>query len=296
MAVGDLISAARYNAMQSKVNMVLGIGSGEFGYGQPVESSPVSIGNNVNASHMQVIKADIVDAYVHQTGSFPTLPDIITDDDITDSAYLSYESFSNYIYTNKNDIFVATQSTTEFNRISSTRSTAWGGNAQPQSIFHEFSITFASANARRHFFNSGGEIRFAASITGGTGSKFTAWSNMLTSMGTLRFKHDTLASTNGLSSGIGNFGLTSTYQTLYVRGVTDNVTYSDNDYTIQGRGDQNSNVIQFKIEFNDGDTGGVGGLDEPVIGTLTSTISQLRATGIYVEVPSPTYQNIATLS
>jgi hypothetical protein len=296
MAVGDLISAARYNAMQSKVNMVLGIGSGEFGYGQPVDSSPVSLGNNVNASHMQVLKTDIIDAYVHQTGSFPTLPDIITDDDITDSAYLSYESFSNYIYTNKNDIFVATQSTTEFNRISSTRNTAWGGNAQPQSIFHEFSVTFASANARRHFFNSGGEIRFAASMTGGTGAKFTAWSNMLAAMGTLRFTHDTLVSTNGLSSNIGNFELTSTYQTLYVRGVTDNVTYSDNDYTIQGRGDQNSNVIQFRIEFNDGDTGGIGGLDEPVTGTLTSTISQLRATGIYVEVPSPTYQNITTLS
>lgn len=299
MAVGDIITAARYNAMQSKINQVLGNGSGVFGYGQPVESSPVLLGNNVNAAHMQVLKLDLVDAYVHQTGSFPTLTDVVVDEDITETVYAEYETVSNSVYTNKNNIFIPTQSTTEFNRTSSTRTTPWGGAAQPQSVFHEFTVTFATADARRHFFNSGGEIRFSASLTGGSGQKFTTWSTLFSTMGTLKFTHNNLIATSGLSSGLGNFDLTSTYQILYVKGAAGIYSYLDNDYTISARGAQTSNVIQFRIEFNDGDNGSnnnVPNVDEPVTGTLTSTISQLRATGIYVQVPSPTYQNTATLS
>ncbi len=294
MAVGDIISAARYNAMQSKINQVLGNGSGAFGYGQPVESSPVLLENNVNAAHMQVLKLDLVDAFVHQTGSLPALSDVIVDEDITEVVYAQYESISNSVYSGRNLIFISTQSTTEFNRISSTRSTIWGGAALPQSVYHEFTVTFASADARRHFFNTGGEIRFAASLTGGTGLKSATWSSMLSSIGTLKFTHNTLIATTGLSSNIGNFELTGTYQTIYVKG--DAPAYVNNDYIIRARGAQTSNIIQFQIEFNDGDNGEIGQLDEPVDGTLTSTISQLRATGQYVQVPSPTYQNTQTLS
>ena len=42
MAVGDLVTAARYNVIQSTVANVLGIGSGDKGYGQSLQSSQVA--------------------------------------------------------------------------------------------------------------------------------------------------------------------------------------------------------------------------------------------------------------
>ena len=53
-----------------------------------------------------------------------------------------------------------------------------------------------------------------------------------------------------------------------------------------------TNQIQFRAEWNDANTGNPN-YDEDVEGTLTSTITQFRATGVYVAVPTPTYQTNA---
>lgn len=49
MAVGDIITAARYNNLQSRVATVMGVGSGDDGYGQNLNSSQVAVGANVQA-------------------------------------------------------------------------------------------------------------------------------------------------------------------------------------------------------------------------------------------------------
>ena len=36
MAVGDIITAARYNIIRARINAVLGLGAGDEGYGQAV--------------------------------------------------------------------------------------------------------------------------------------------------------------------------------------------------------------------------------------------------------------------
>ena len=38
MAVGDIITAARYNNLQSRVATIMGVGSGDDGYGQIIRS------------------------------------------------------------------------------------------------------------------------------------------------------------------------------------------------------------------------------------------------------------------
>lgn len=295
MAVGEIISVARYNAMQAKISSVLGNGSDTFGYGQLVTSSPVSTSNTVNAQHMQSLKLDMVDVRVHQTGGdTPTITNVAVNEDITDAVYAEYEAIINTLYNNRLTVFESTQTSTE-NKLSSIRSTQWGGTAQPQSVYHEFQVTFNSADHRRHFFNSGGEIRFAANLSGGSGAKFTEWSSMLTAMGTVKFNYTTVTAGSGTGLGIGNFDLTSSYQTVFIKSGSG--VYADNDYTIKAKA--SGNVITFLIEFNDGATGtgsgGFGPVDDPVNGTLVSSISQLRATGLYVEVDTPGYQNIQTL-
>lgn len=176
------------------------------------------------------------------------------------------------------------------------------------SIQHEFEVTFpggytttsnagslvtaTGADHRRHFFNAGGEIRITPTITGGTGSKYNDWRTMITNLGTVKFNSTTATPTgSGTSFNIGNFNLTDTYQTIFEKygsGV-----YSENFIRIQARGAQNSNIVRFLVIFNDADT---GGFDETVTGTITNTVSQLRPTGSYVSLPTPTYRTIKNLS
>jgi hypothetical protein len=298
MAVGEIISAARYNAMQSKIGNVLGVGSGQFGYGQlPLASSQVSSTNTVNANHMQQLKTDLIKAYVHQTGNDPGLPNVVTDEDITDVVYANYETISNYIFNNKNDIFEPTQASVEA-KLTNQRTTSWGGNSQPQSVYHRFRVTFADDNQARYFFNAGGEVRFAASLTGGSGAKYLEWTGMLTAMGTVKFNYNTTTGGSGTSpNNIGYFELTNTDAIIWIKSGSG--VYSENDVIIYAR-KVSAGVIEFTVEFNDGATGSAGGgfgpVDDPVTGTLTSTITQLRPTGAYVSVNSPVYQTTTNLS
>lgn len=293
MAVGELITVARYNQMQSKVALVYGNGSGQYGYGQSLASNQVSSSDTVNATHMQNLKTDLTNAQVHQTGAVPSLDNVLSTQDITDAVYGDYETTASSVLSNAADV-VETQTSTE-SKLSSSRTQNWG-TAPASSVEHHFTVTFSSEDNRRHFFNAGGEIRFAASLTGGSGSKYTNWNAMLSALGTLKFSSSNMTGDSGTSSGLGNFELTSSFQTLYVK--TGSGVYSDNDYTIKAKAV--SNKIYFQVEFNDDATGSGGGgfedVDEPVTGTLVSTITQRRATGSYVEVPTPTYTNTQQLT
>ena len=298
MAVGEIITAARYNAMQAKVGQTLGNGAGTYGYGQNLESYQVTQSNTVTAIHMGNLKEDIINAYVHQTGSVPVLTTVVTDEDITDAVYGEYEVASNNVYSGHLNVYESTQASVEAKLVSPPRTTVWGGNSLPQSVYHEFKVTFNNSDHRRHFFNAGGEVRFTATLTGGSGTKYNEWNSMLSAMGTVKFTYGNCTGSSGTSLGLGNFDLTTSNQTVYIKAGSG--VYADNDYSIKARVSSAGDVIFFLIEFNDGATGsgsgGFGPVDDPVTGTLTSSISQLRATGPYVEVSSPGYINIQTLT
>jgi len=314
MATGDIITATRYNQIQATVSSVLGVGASDSGYGQTLVSSQVASTQIITAPHMNNLRTDMLSAYVHQTGSGTgfTLPILVSGNDLVSDApsavgkneYESYPALATTLLANRNTFTSQsrlTNFTLESNKIISTRTTAWGGSTQAQSIFHEVRIQFASANARRHYFNTGSEIRFVASLSnfpGGAGlSKFNNWSGMLTGMGTISFNSFETSNTgSGTAQAIGNFDLTTTYQTIFIKSGSD--VYSDNTYIIKAK-EADSQTLEFLIEFNDLDIG--IGTDEPVEGLLTSNVQQFRATGTSIGsvnkviVPSPQYQNTRTL-
>lgn len=309
MAVNDLITAARYNVIQSKAGNVLGNGTGQLGYGEALSSYQLGVGSVVNDADMVRLRSDLVKIHAHQTGTLPAnLPIIPAGDDITDADYVLYETVADTVYTNKNQINVATQASVE-SKVSSQRTSVWGGGGQQNTIVHEFTVTFpggynvtningttqaaSGVDHRRHFFNAGGEIRFSASIINGTGLKTQDWANMFIAMASVKFDYNRTYASSGAGSNIGNFDLTDSYQTLFIKAGSS--SYSDNSYTVKAKGAQNTNVITFKIEISD-NNGGAVVYDEAVNGTLTSSISQLRPTGSYVSVSSPTYQNVTLLA
>ena len=86
--VGDSITAAQYNGLQSRIQQVLGNGSGDFGYGQTLESSQVNAptspgagdGDSITALQMQELHDDMSKAYTHQTGNPLPVKDIAQED------------------------------------------------------------------------------------------------------------------------------------------------------------------------------------------------------------------------
>ena len=294
MSIGDIISASRYNAMQATVTQVLGNGTNNFGYGQTLSSSIVAPSATVNATHMQRLKTDLIDAFAHQNGAIPSLPTISSSNDISNSQYVAYESVTGTI-TGANRFNIDPAEGTTSSLASSTRTATWNGT-----ITHEFTITFASANARRHFFNAGGEIRFGAQLSAPGDAKASSWLSFLSAMQSVIFNHTTCLSTASIttdtSAAIGNFDLVdaAAYVQIYTNSKV--TGYSDTFYTISAK--STANTLTFLVEFVDGPgaTGPSGLVDEDVTGNISSSISQFRATGAYVSVPSPAFSNVSALS
>lgn len=311
---GSNITAADYNDLQSRINNILGNGSGQTGYGQILSSSQVTANiDSITALQMENLRDDLNDAYQHQFNTDVPINEIFTGNIIgadasnptntagsgstglTDGA----KGFNDYLSVMTD--LEASPTTANVNQmtpggaITSQRATPWNGT-----VTHEFTVTFSSADARRHFFNSGGEIWFDASLTSGSGSKDADWAGMLSTMGTVKFNYTSTGATGsnpGVGTAIGNYDLTSTYQTIFTKNGSA-AAYAENEYRVRAKA-VSASVIQFLVEFRDLDEGDQTGLgpavDEDVGGTLASTIRQLRATGVYVAVPSPSYANTSTL-
>lgn len=303
MAVGQIISARRYNELQGRILAILGQGSGDKGYNQGAASLPVPVGGIVYADNVNRLYNDMVKIYAHQTGVVPTsINTVATEDDITDALYNEFNTLITAAEAAPQRFVVhSSQAVVESAGINNSRSTEWGGTAQPQSIIHEFTATFSSSTARRAFFNAGGEIRINISLSHNllvsdpNYAKTVDWSNMLAAIGTIKFNYNSTSSTSGgpstFPSAIGNFQLTTSYQQVY-RKIGSGV-YVDNDAVLQAKllGD---NKIAFKLTLTD-DANGLGGADERVSGTVTSQVTQYRADGIYVDTPGPSWANLVTL-
>jgi len=293
---GSLITAANYNALQNRVGTLLGTGFGDTGYGQDLVSAPVGAEDTVTAEHMELLRTDINRAQVHQTGGLSALAEVQTSEKIgatnidgdVQKGFNQYVSVVDILEANKG-VVDGTQVTLE-TATTSTRFAAWNGT-----IIHSFTVTFSNADHRRAFFNAGGEIQMSGQIEGDNTAKGQDWNTILTNMGTIKFKANTTEKTGSAGSlqPIGNYDLSVSYQEIFERrGQAD--YYAENRYFIYAR-ETSDRAIQFSIEFYDLDEGDPND-DELVRGTLTSVVKQLRPTGSYVSVPSPSYSTQSNLS
>lgn len=318
------ITAARHNNLYARINNIIGNGAGRSGYGQGLGTgygdAPESFAvsklsesdtNLITAETLNAIYADMLRCRVHQIGTEPTeiaelisnvniiaedtsyeVTDegiVVVDPDGTKKGILDFETLMSQIETNK--FLVDTSQASVEPGITSTRSTSWNGL-----IYHEFTVTFRNADHRRHFFNTGGNIRISASNSGATNAKGLDWGQLCSSMGVIEFKYnETVCADLATSIAIGNYNLTTTYQTIfiYVGGGLYSGVYNSNLCEIKARY-TTDNVISFRFEFND--VASAGYRDENVTGRLVSTIQHYRADTDFISVPAPTYTNISNLS
>ena len=307
------ITAARLNNLQSRIALILGTGSGTNGYGQSVVSSQVNNSSDtVDAEDINNIFTDMLKARIHQVGVNETgirqvIADLnsvaeetssqindagntANDPEGTKKGIADYESLMTQVEADKLLVHVS-QAALE-PKLTSTRTATWNGL-----IYHTFTVTFASADQRRHYFNSGGEIRISSNNTGAATPKGLDWAALCSEVGIVKFSSQTtIASGSGQGYALGNNNLDSSYQICFLKTGSGSFSgiYAGNLYAVKAR-NVNTSVIEFRIEFNDIVVD--NNIDNNVDGALTSTIQQYRAVGPNsITSVSPTYFTSTSLS
>jgi hypothetical protein len=283
MPVGDLISATDYNTIRNTITSVVGTGSASRGYGQTINaSSAVTTTNQVTKAQWDLLRFDIYNALLHQTGSAPSIVTVGVGDVVRFGVSHPNSQYSTLATTADTNRFnVGTGQFLE-NLNVATRSTTDGWTSQ---AYCDVTVTFGTADQARYFFNSGGKIRITTTRTGGSGTaQNSSWSTVLTNAGARNY------------DGIGFYSLTSSFSTYYTATATG--AYSANTYRLQARVNVANNsagtatILTIRVLLTDPYT------DPPVIGpsgpvapsgpfppsdgvdgTLTTVVDEIKATG-----------------
>jgi hypothetical protein len=271
VAIGNQIEDTDYNALQDKVQALLGTGSGSRGYGQPVTSADVFQGNIITFAQWDALRNDILSVRVHQVGTTPVLASIVKGTPINFAIISNYSSVLDVADANRFNIGPGQSSVST--KATQTTSSSWSTQAQAV-----LTMTFANSNDARYFFNSGGKIRIIGSRSGGSDtSQNNAWTTFLANIGTISFGAATSALVNF-------YDLTLSYQTFYQTGLS--TPYSANFYRLEAACDVASNSsgtatqVQIRITLRDDYVDpGPPAPGDTVDGTLTLTVEELKAAG-----------------
>lgn len=293
-AQNDLILRDHYNTFATgsadgttdnnvaNINTVWGTGSGDKGYGQSTVLTAVSAGNTITATQWSTLIARLNSALTHQAGSGSGITGPVAGDLIA------------YISTLSGKITDAYNNRLNFNSTRGSASTTnydgtW--NVSSPTTFQQVrTVTFASGDAARYFFNAGGRIGITLSVpSGGTDNpKETDWTALVGSgVATLNFDATTSARTGtGYTlttdgSAIGYWDLTVSNQTL-IKLTSTTAAYTSNyvEILVSSNGAQGSNadkgsVITFTINYVDG---AADDQEDTTVPPIPNTLDQINMT------------------
>lgn len=263
---GGLIQTTDYNTFvgsasnssSGNINSVWSTGSGNVGYGQTALSQSATSTGTVTATQWSSLINTLNSVSTHQSGSGSGISAVTSGSTI---AYLSSLSTSlGTVYTNR--LNFATQGTTT---TGSTYSPAFsaGNSYAAQTWTFTRTITFASANQARYFFNAGGQLNFVTisavnnDASGRSGDWVTLIGTNLVNISAFRAqsnggKSGTGGTVNTNNTALGYYNLTTTAQTIA------KITSTTYTYT--------SDYVQVDVRSNgaqgaNGDTGSIIYLD-----------------------------------
>jgi len=180
--VNQIIYGSDYNTVQLSARRVLGDGflsGGDHGYGVTLASSLVPALSVITAAQWNNLIYDINRAYKHITGSNYTGYTSTATGNIS-YANLSYASDAiAYADTNRLTATEVTQTQVYTKSYTGT----WGGGGT--GLTTAFTITFASAEYARYFFNAGGRISLQGTYSYGSAvPQNDAWLSMMSQFST----------------------------------------------------------------------------------------------------------------
>ncbi len=302
--IGGKIRSSDFNGFIGNINDIVGIGNGDSGYGQDhLVMEELSSTQKIRASHWNKLLNAIHVAADHQ-GTTVSVPES-TSDPLFPSANKIIQLIPTLtadiasVVANKLNYDLA-QVAIETNKISSSKTYVNPSSGIPNwvgTVYYEFATNFSNDNHRRHFFNTGGEIRIGCDLApSGVDQQSLDWESLLNSVATIKMNVNTTVSSASVGTpGIGFNSLTTAYQKVYTKGGTSSY-YSSNQLNVYAKLNANHGVT-VKVSFDDvyvpdSGTGWTG--TDYVAGVLTVQVDQQRADGVVV-VPSPTYSHISEL-
>lgn len=320
-SVNSLVSVSDYNTIYNTVLSVMGAGNVTYGYGQPVYSSSKSEYAIISQSDWDLLRYDLLNAITHQSGS-ASLTEINEHQLISQSIIGSYETLSTQSVNNRfnvaNGQFLTVGANTDGSVLTSSKTFNGTTFVTPGVEFWRteisctLTVTFASANQARYFFNSGGEVRIQCARSGGAVSgQNTSWTNLLTSIGLKSFGGQTPTTGTTPMDGTNFYKLTSTFQSFY--SGSSSTPYASNRLQLEAACNVANNsggtatIVYIKVRFIDGYTDpGPGGTTTPPgsidanTGTFSVSVTEKRATGALqptgtFTITRPTY-SISALS
>jgi hypothetical protein len=176
---GDIIYGADYNTVQAKVRGVLGDGgiywsngSGDYsyGYGYPVTCALVEPNAIITALQWNDLLNDVNTAYTHITGNDYIGYTSAVNNPISHVYLNDANTAINYAISKRLSV-AATRQSLNANAFSNTYNgdaVPWGGGSSysPSGISSTFTLSFASADAARYYFNRGNYLRVFGTYSG----------------------------------------------------------------------------------------------------------------------------------
>ena len=242
----------------ANINTIWGIGTGRKGYGQTSTVSAVSAGNTITATQWATLLSRMTSIGNHQGTSITAIGNPSTGQTIT--AYAALSTNISTLFTDSNASSAAANGADS--SASTTTTGTWDVRAQTTKT-----VTFASANQLRYFFNAGGHIRMSFSLTGTSGdAKSLEWADLLSQTGTIvasgwggsktiagvsyagTTKIGGAGSPTTLASATGVYDYTGTPVTIFQQ-YADEYVYNANYIQIQAS--ISGNVVSFAVTLED---------------------------------------------
>jgi hypothetical protein len=292
-SVGGLIQATDYNGFASttaggNVNVIWGVGTSDAGYGQSTTLATVSTGGTVTATQWAGLVNRISSIASHQGTTITSRTAPVAGNVI--AVLSAVQTDLNNCYTNRgNAAGIGTQFTAWTGTSSKTSGT--GSGSTPWTITFTHTITWASANAARYFFNAGGLIKWETSKTADATEADTEWNDLANTLvgdiyitggtGTQTINGTAYTGTtkvggtgvpNTLTTTTGWYDLT-TSDTLIYRQFADTAPYTGQAISINAKTAGSGTQLVLTTTWTDPGGSGVGSTDAISGGTATTGIS-----------------------
>lgn len=268
---------------------MLGSGTADRGYGQVLQSQPVSPSSKVSINDWANLRYDIINAYKHINGVNPITAEVFEGNTIRyttsftpdtgtlDVPQTQYDIWADNIDFNRFTIAPGESGTTA--TVSSSRTTSWVSECTCLITFN-----WTDAAQARYWFNSGGRIRISVSRTGGASTlQNNNWTSILASAGTINFGGAFPSANTTPNDGTNWYRTTSTFQPYST--ISGTSAYTANRYLLEARcvgvaSNSAGTAAQgeIRVRFRDLYTDPGPPLPDDVVdGTLTVSVSTLFA-------------------
>lgn len=257
--VNQKIDKDDFNAIQEDIERILGIGSGNFGYGQSVLSSPVTVSDTVTINEYAALRYDIINAYRHLNNSAPADVDdqqlgSTIKYNLVDAPINYWASVVNSIELNRlAPAVVGQRRTVNHGTVQETWPGPYGSE-WTDALYATITVEFTNSEQARYFFNSGGSIDITSSRTGGSSTtQNTSWASLLSTAGTRSFGGNFPGTGVNPNNGSNYFRMSNIRQTW--SSVTASSPYALNSWKIDSRTidspavNDNSAGLSKKFEF-----------------------------------------------